>query len=54
MAKSASFNFGANKKSSKKSSGKKSSKSKGTGRGSKSQAWRAYTSGGISNAPIPD
>lgn len=51
MAKGTSFNFGANarprKARSGKSKGKKSDKGKG---GSKSNAWRAYTS----NAPIPD
>jgi len=50
MAKSASFNFGANKKPKKsaKSKGKRSAKGK---TGSKSSnAWRSYVGGG----PIPD
>jgi hypothetical protein len=33
---------------------KKSAKGKGTKSSGKSNAWRAYTGGGISNAPIPD
>lgn len=52
MVKKVSFNFGANAKPKKSSSGKKSNK--GTKSGAKSNVWRAYTGGGISNAPIPD
>lgn len=49
MARTPSFNFGANAKprKAKSSKGKKKSTSKGT----RSNAWRAYT---VSNAPIPD
>lgn len=48
MARTPSFNFGANRKPKKASKGK--GKKAGKGKGNKSQAWRAY----ISNAPIPD
>jgi len=49
MAKGPSFNFGANRKPRK--SGKSKGKSSKSKSGSKSNAWRSYTSG--SNAPIP-
>lgn len=51
MAKSPSFNFGANRKPRKDKSKRK--KSGGKGKGNKSNAWRSYTGGG-SSAPIPD
>jgi hypothetical protein len=49
VARTPSFNFGFNKKPKAK---KPKAKKSGKGRGNKSNAWRAYTSG--SSAPIPD
>jgi len=51
MAKSASFNFGANRKPRKTSKSSKGKKSGNASTSKKSNAWRAYVG---SNAPIPD
>jgi hypothetical protein len=52
MARTPSFNFGANRKPSKAKAGKKARAGKGKGKGKGGNAWRAYA--GVSNAPIPD
>jgi ribosomal protein S25 len=52
VARTPSFNFGANRKASKAKAGKKARTSKGKSGKGKDNAWRAYV--GVSNSPIPD